>query len=95
MASHSSILAGKIPWTEVPGGVLSVGTQLSNCETGYNSACFVFQEAGDLPFLVLDLVPAHLGQVCSLWGPQSFHLYAEGIGHQGRGFPAQTSSRGS
>ena len=30
MAPHSSILAGKIPWTEVPGGVLSMGTQLSN-----------------------------------------------------------------
>ena len=28
MASHSSILAGKVPWTEVLGGVLSMGTQL-------------------------------------------------------------------
>ena len=27
MATHSSILAGKIPWTEKPGGVQSVGSQ--------------------------------------------------------------------
>ena len=35
MATHSSILAWKIPWTEEPGGLLSMGlqksqTQLSN-----------------------------------------------------------------
>ena len=27
MASHSSILAGKIPWTEEPGGLQSLGLQ--------------------------------------------------------------------
>ena len=27
MASHSSILAWKIPWTEEPGGLQSVGLQ--------------------------------------------------------------------
>ena len=27
MATHSSILAGKIPWTEEPGGLQSVGSQ--------------------------------------------------------------------
>ena len=27
MATHSSILAWRIPWTEVPGGLLSVGSQ--------------------------------------------------------------------
>ena len=26
MATHSSILAGKIPWTEEPGGLQSMGT---------------------------------------------------------------------
>ena len=26
-ATHSSILAGKIPWTEEPGGLQSVGSQ--------------------------------------------------------------------
>ena len=27
MAMHSSILAGKIPWTEEPGGLQSIGSQ--------------------------------------------------------------------
>ena len=27
MATHSSILAGEIPWTEEPGGLLTVGSQ--------------------------------------------------------------------
>ena len=27
MATHSSILAWRIPWTEGPGGVLSMGSQ--------------------------------------------------------------------
>ena len=27
MATHSSILAGKIPWTEEPGGLQSIGSQ--------------------------------------------------------------------
>ena len=27
MATHSSILAGKIPWTEEPGGLQSMGLQ--------------------------------------------------------------------
>ena len=27
MATHSNILAGKIPWTEEPGGLQSMGSQ--------------------------------------------------------------------
>ena len=27
MATHSSILAGEIPWTEEPGGLQSMGSQ--------------------------------------------------------------------
>ena len=30
MATHSSILAWKIPWTEKPGGLQSVGSQESD-----------------------------------------------------------------
>jgi len=30
MANHSSILAWKIPWTEEPGGLSSMGSQGSN-----------------------------------------------------------------
>ena len=29
MATHSSILAGEIPWTEEPGGLQSMGSQKS------------------------------------------------------------------
>ena len=34
MGSHSSILAGKIPWTEEPGGLQSMGSQ----RVGHNLA---------------------------------------------------------
>ena len=34
MATHSSILAWEIPWTEVPGGLQSMGSQ----ESRHNSA---------------------------------------------------------
>ena len=34
MASHSSILAWKIPWTEEPGGLQSIGLQ----RVGHNRA---------------------------------------------------------
>ena len=32
MATHSSILATRIPWTEEPGGVRSTGSQLDTTE---------------------------------------------------------------
>ena len=36
MAIHSSILAGRIPWTEEPGGLPSMGSQESdNATTHY------------------------------------------------------------
>ena len=34
MATHSSILAWKVPWTEEPGGLLSTGSQ----RVGHNLA---------------------------------------------------------
>ena len=35
METHSSILAGKIPWTEEPGGLQSIGLQ----RVGHDSVC--------------------------------------------------------
>ena len=32
MATHSSILAQRIPWTEEPGGLQSIGSQLDTIE---------------------------------------------------------------
>ena len=34
MATHSSILAWKIPWTEEPGGLQSMGSQRVGHESG-------------------------------------------------------------
>ena len=33
MATHSSILAQRIPWTEEPGGLQSIGLQITTEET--------------------------------------------------------------
>ena len=35
MATHSSILAWRIPWTEEPGGLQSVGSQKSQTQLSY------------------------------------------------------------
>ena len=32
MATHSSILSGKIPWTEEPGSLQSIGLQRIGCD---------------------------------------------------------------
>ena len=37
MATHSSILAWKIPWTEEPGGLQSMGLQRVTCDLGANT----------------------------------------------------------
>ena len=37
MATHSSILAWKIPWTEEPGGLQSLGSQRVGPEVGATS----------------------------------------------------------
>ena len=42
MATHSSILAWRIPWTEVPGGLQSMGMQTvrHNCVCCFNDLSF-------------------------------------------------------
>ena len=32
MATHSSVLAWRIPWTEEPGGLWSIGSQRVRCD---------------------------------------------------------------
>ena len=39
MATHSSILAWRIPWTEEPGGVQSIGSQRSDTAEGTEHPC--------------------------------------------------------
>ena len=41
MASHSSILAWKIPWTEVPGGLWSWGCKESDMAEHAQPRCFL------------------------------------------------------
>ena len=37
MATHASILAGEIPWTEEPGGLQSMGSPESDRKEGLNN----------------------------------------------------------
>ena len=39
MTTHSSILAWKIPWTEEPGGLQSMGSQRVACSWAHSSVC--------------------------------------------------------
>ena len=66
MATHSSILAWKIPWTEEPGGLQSTGlqswTRLSDCHlavAGLHCCLWTFSSCGDrgLPFAVMRGLP--------------------------------------
>ena len=48
MATHSSILAWRMPWTEGPGGLLSMGSRLAYlCTVGryaHTAVCFSWKE---------------------------------------------------
>ena len=44
MATHSSILAWRIPWTEEPGGILSMGLQRIRHDWATNTFTFIYIE---------------------------------------------------
>ena len=44
MATHSSTLAWKIPWTEKPGKLQSMGSQESDMTDGFHSLSFLQKE---------------------------------------------------
>ena len=58
MATHSSILAWRIPWTEEPGGLQSTGLQRvgHDCATSLHEAVTVVWDGGKARFKVLSLV---------------------------------------
>ena len=58
MATHSSILAWRIPWTEEPGGLLSMGLQKSQESTNQQ------QQSGNWGFN-----SSHLEESFPAWGP--------------------------
>ena len=41
MTTHSSILAWRIPWTEEPGGLKSMGSQRVRCNRATNSLVYI------------------------------------------------------
>ena len=50
MATHSSILAWRIPWTEEPGGLQSMWSQESDTTERLTLSCYYFhmEEAGNV-----------------------------------------------
>ena len=50
MATHSSILAWEIPWTEEPGGWQSMGLQESDMTSGLSNKTLILQDAKLRPF---------------------------------------------
>ena len=43
MATHSRILAWRIPWTEEPGGLQSVGSQIQTCLSNHTATTIKLQ----------------------------------------------------
>ena len=62
MATHSSILAWKIPWTEEPGGLQFIGSQRVRLDGG-NLAC-----TQENPRKCLQKRKPQLRKVKCLWG---------------------------
>ena len=65
MATHSSILAWKIPWTEKPGGLQSVGSQESTWQRNhhhhvYSVSVFSLNEYFSLPLVLSNLMCIHV-----------------------------------
>ena len=88
MASHSSILAREIPWTEEPGGPQSVGPQESDTTERltlppHHSVKFLFSEPS-FPHLFSFLTYSHLLVFLS-------HTHSENPTHPSLWFPERTS----
>ena len=61
MATHSSILTWKIPWTEEPGGLQSmrsrVGHNTATAHTPYPQWKYISTETTDIPYYTLSFFP--------------------------------------
>ena len=72
MATHSSILAQSIPWTEVPGRLQSVGSQRVRHDGGINTFTFTFSSTRQTALLTGPLglpLCLHLCRVTLLFYP--------------------------
>ena len=79
MATQSSILAWRMPWTEEPGGLQSMGSQRLRQDLATNTYTYITDERckgmiGDSPQVAhragLAWIPSLLGaqEFCTLWG---------------------------
>ena len=65
MATHSSILAWRVPWTEEPGGLLSMGLH----RVGHNACMYWRKKWQPTPVLLLGESQGQRSLVgCRLWG---------------------------
>ena len=48
MATHSSTIAWRIPWTEVPGGLQSMGSQRAGHDLATDTFTFTSKKSGNL-----------------------------------------------
>ena len=72
MATHSSILAWKIPWAEEPGGLQSVGPQ----RVGYSEHT---SPANDAVTEVVEHLFMCLSIICIFFGEKSLCLFLIGL----------------
>ena len=74
MATHSSILAGEIPWTEEPGGLQTTGSPKSGTLLSNRCCC------GEVISVVSDSVRPHGLQPTGLLRPWDFPGKSTGVG---------------
>ena len=62
MATHSSILAWRIPWTEEPGGLQSIGLQRVGCDLASSAS-----KAPTLPFFFFKILFLSMGTILKVF----------------------------
>ena len=91
MASHSSILAWRIPWMEEPGGLQSKGSQRGGlCQSqGRDQTERRKETASHLPTLYIPILEMTAGSLAT-WGLISSHQ-SQGLKVEGSSLPTSPS----
>ena len=74
MATHSSIIAWRIPWTEEPGSLQSMGSQRVRHDWATFTSLHLFLKPGGLTYLVLLTLFKYMSIVYSLFCMNEFFL---------------------
>ena len=95
MATHSSILAWEIRWTEEPGRLQSIGSQKSrtglNNSTAQNTCNFVTRALTETKaILKKKKTPACQSAVCSFHPPLGTRFFLQDVGSSGHWIPKDT-----